>query len=234
MNELRIYVPDDWRDITVGQFREYRKQLLAGNWTETQIKVMACSIFCREPVHVIQSLSIKSLNDVFVRIMELIERPAIGDLESIISLKGVKYGFHPSLNEMSTGEWADLDSFISDADDIWEIMPEILSILYRPITRLKRWKFIGLVPRRFVRYSIEDYSPKHVESCDVFNEMDMVTANSVSVFFWNIAGAFLLNSQKSIQDRMNRMNKTIEKTSEKLILEHGVGLMESKPYHNLN
>lgn len=103
---------------------------------------------------------------------------------------------------MSTGEWADLDTIMDDADDIWAVMADVMAILYRPIVKIKRWEWRGMMPRRTFKYTIEEYNTKHIEAAESMAEMDMVTANAVAVFFYRIATKFQMITQKSIQEKL--------------------------------
>jgi len=44
-------------------------------------------------------------------------------------MKGVEYGFIPNLDEISLGEYIDLDTYLGD----WENMHRAMAVLYRPI-----------------------------------------------------------------------------------------------------
>ena len=48
--------------------------------------------------------------------------------------KTVKFGFMPKLDDISLGEFIDLDKYISD----WQQMHKALSVLYRPVVFEKR------------------------------------------------------------------------------------------------
>jgi hypothetical protein len=92
-----------------------------------------------------------------------------------IEFNGVKYGFIPNLDEMSLGEYIDLDNYFHD----WDTMDKSMSVLYRPITYSKGGKYL-----------IEDY-----KGTDNFMEMRNLPLNVVmgaKVFFYHI-GIELLN-----------------------------------------
>jgi hypothetical protein len=56
-------------------------------------------------------------------------------LKRIIEINGVEYGFHPDLDSLSLGEYADIEQFIKNGID--SSLPELMSVLYRPI-KLKK------------------------------------------------------------------------------------------------
>ena len=48
-------------------------------------------------------------------------------LKRIIEIEGVRYGFHPDLDSITLGEYADIESMIKN--DIEKNMPEVCAIL---------------------------------------------------------------------------------------------------------
>ena len=56
-------------------------------------------------------------------------------LKRIIEINGVEYGFHPDLDSISLGEYADIEQFIKNGID--SSLPELMAVLYRPI-KLKK------------------------------------------------------------------------------------------------
>ena len=56
-------------------------------------------------------------------------------LKKIIKIDGVEYGFHPDLDSITLGEYADLEHYIKLG--IEKHLPEIMAVLYRPIKEKK-------------------------------------------------------------------------------------------------
>ena len=57
-------------------------------------------------------------------------------------LNNINYGFHPQLDDLTLGEYIDLDTFIGD----WENIEKAMSVLYRPVVNKIKDK-----------YTIEEY-----------------------------------------------------------------------------
>ena len=51
------------------------------------------------------------------------------DLQRVIRVRGIRYGFIPNLDEMTFGEYVDLDTYLTS----WDNMHKAMSVLYRPI-----------------------------------------------------------------------------------------------------
>jgi hypothetical protein len=197
--EVKINVPDSLADITVGQYQEWAK-LIEGDWSPIREKIITAAIFCKQDIDTIESISISDLNKIYKHLSKVIEGAFSNELKPIIKIGGKSYGFHPRLNEMTTGEWADLEEELQEQGDLFKAMPQILAILYRPIVKVKWWK-------RKKTYEIEKYSPRHIENADKMKEVDMETASGMALFFWTLGEQSSENFIQSMEaDLKNRMN----------------------------
>ena len=50
----------------------------------------------------------------------------------------VEYGFHPELDDLTLGEYIDLDTFIGD----WKNIEKAMSVLYRPVISKLKGKYL--------------------------------------------------------------------------------------------
>ena len=60
---------------------------------------------------------------------------SITKLKRIIEINGIEYGFHPDLDSISLGEYADIEQFIKNG--IEKNLPELMAVLYRPVKEKK-------------------------------------------------------------------------------------------------
>jgi len=150
----------------------------------------------------------QDLNYAVGKITELFKK--IPDLVTKFTLNGIEFGFIPNLNDMSSGEYMDLDGYIID----WEDSHKSLAVLYRPIKQKSGNKYL-----------IEDY-----EGSDKYSElmldapMDVVLSSKV--FFWTLGRELLKSTMDSLAEskQMSIVNKhNLEKD--------GVGILQSMPYH---
>lgn len=98
---------------------------------------------------------------------------------------GVEYGFIPSLEDITTGEFIDLDDYIKDGEQL----NRIASILYRPIT-----SSIGKL------YTIETYEGTDKYK-DIMNKVDYRIVQGALVFFWNLTNSLLNHSSTYIKNQ---------------------------------
>ena len=105
--------------------------------------------------------------------------------------KGVEYGFIPELDDMSFGEYMDLDTFIGDNDNLHRAV----NVLFRPIEH-----------KRGHRYKIKDYDPDTSEEAKEF-PLDVVLG--AIVFFYNLG-----------KDLSMVMLNSLDKKNEKALAQH--------------
>ena len=98
------------------------------------------SIFCNLKMEKVMLLKLKDSEEIISMLTNLFE--STPNLVKSFKLNGTEYGFLPELDEMSLGEYIDVDTYIGD----WDNIEKAMNVLYRPIlTRLKD------------KYSVEDY-----------------------------------------------------------------------------
>ena len=107
--------------------------------------------------------SVRAIVDILVDLLQSkpdhVERFKIGETE---------FGFIPDLDDMSLGEYIDLDNNASQ----WQNMHVAMNVLYRPIKTSKLGK-----------YNIEDYNVKNPEA---MKDMPLGAAIGSLFFFYNL------------------------------------------------
>lgn len=106
------------------------------------------------------------------------------ELVKTFTLNGIEFGFIPNLNNITTGEFIDLEHY----NLIPENYHKIMSILYRPI--INKYKDL---------YEIEPYMGTD-EFEDLLLESDVSIFNSAVVFFYNLSKDLLAASSIYIQN----------------------------------
>ena len=116
-----------------------------------------------------------SLSDVAVIMSKVGELQAKQDtkLKRIIEINGVEYGFHPDLDSISLGEYADIEQFIKNGID--SSLPELMAVLYRPI-KLKKNDI----------YIIEPYDGDIRLRAEEMKQMSAEQVQSALVFFYTL------------------------------------------------
>jgi hypothetical protein len=163
--QIEINVPTSLNEITLEQYQRYLKateETPDGSLLDAKI----IEIFCGIPVsesYKLKMSSVQSIVDILVDMLN--EKPTHINR---FSLDGVQYGFIPDLDEMSLGEYVDLDGNASD----WQKMHVAMNVLYRPIKIKKGTK-----------YSIQEYT---AEDPDKMKDMPLGVAIGSLFFFYNL------------------------------------------------
>ena len=121
-----INVPTNQSEITLKQYQKF-VSIAKNNDNDNFIRSKMIEIFCGVPL--IDAYKMK-LNSVFA-VTDILEDvlSAKPKLVNRFVLNGVEYGLIPDFNEMSLGEYIDLDNNVSDFQNIQVAM----NVLYRPI-----------------------------------------------------------------------------------------------------
>jgi hypothetical protein len=176
--EVNLRIPTSLNEITLGQYQEFVKleQELKDS-TNVSIQLKMIEIFCSVPEAVVRSMKATDIAEICEIINTMFDTDS--QLISKFTLKDVDYGFIPELDNMSFGEYMDLDTFIGDNDNLHRA----LNVLFRPI-KLNKGS----------RYIIEDYEPNDSEVAKDF-PLDVVLG--AIVFFYTLGkdlSTVMLNS----------------------------------------
>ena len=163
--KLNIKIPSSLKEITLRQYKRYLK-LQETVKEERFLNAKMIEIFCNVKLQDVMLLKLNDSNEIISMLSELFEKKP--SLVSKFKLNGLEYGFQPQLDDLTLGEYIDLDTYIGD----WENMEKAMNVLYRPvIVKLKE------------KYSIEEYN---TETSDQLLDMPMDAAMSSIFFLWNL------------------------------------------------
>ena len=163
--KIEINVPTSLNEITLGQYQKYLK-IAENNPDGNFLDAKMIEIFCGIPLsdsYKIKMSSVRAIVDILVNLLE--SKPTHVER---FEMNGVQYGFIPDLDEMSLGEYIDLDNNASQ----WDNMHVAMNVLYRPIKTSKLGK-----------YNIEDYNVKNPEA---MKDMPLGAAIGSLFFFYNL------------------------------------------------
>lgn len=125
--QLKIVIPESLDEVTLG---DYQKWAEVASESEGSLFMLhkTVEIFCNIPLLLVNKMSKKQLDVVANDILKTLQQPR-KELVKRFKMNGVDYGFIPRLEDISAGEWIDLESYLKD----WKHLDKALSILYRPI-----------------------------------------------------------------------------------------------------
>jgi len=182
-----IIVPTSLKDVKLHQMLAY--QGLKDDMDDTQRQLEAVSIFCELTMTEVMAMPFDILQKAVERItLMLTESP---EFTPRFKMGNVEYGFIPNIDDMSVGEFIDIETYSKETHDMWKVM----SVLYRPVTH----------SGQNGRYEVAPYSANLVTA---FKDLDCNTTFGAMVFFWNL-GIDLLNSiQKYLEGPKGQQMKT--------------------------
>ena len=179
---FEILIPTDWSEVTIKQYTDYIQSTSEDDTDEENISKILL-YFCGVNSDMVKYFKVSDLQRISKSMKKLIAKPINCDIIHKIKIDGVKYGFHPNLDEMTMGEFIDLDTHAKNNN-----MSKMMNVLYRPITK-----------EDGNRYDIESYSfLKHGENYIKFESLSINIANAIAVFFWTLGKELLLNFQTSL------------------------------------
>lgn len=188
-----IDVPDSLSDIKLRQYQKFVKETKDNEDTDfIQNKII--EIFCNvraSDVKKIKYTDIKKISDRINKLFE--EKPA---LVRNFNLYGVNYYFIPNLDEISLGEYIDIDTYISEWDNIHIAM----NVLYRPLKQKLKEKYL-----------IEDYNENNNT---VLQDMPLDAVMS-SIFFFYHLGNDLLKVIVNYLQNNQEIQQALDQTSVK-------------------
>ena len=187
--KLEVNVPSKLSEIPLHKYQKFLK-IVDKNIDDPNadrfVAMKMLEIFCDIPAKYIYDYKIKDITkvtDVLTKMFE--ERP---QLVKTFKIGDTEFGFIPNLEEMTFGEYIDLDTYIGD----WDNIQKAMGVLYRPITaKIKD------------RYQIQKYQGDNYEDAMLNTPMDAVLSSVV--FFYDLG----IDLRNGIMDYLTEPEKEV-------------------------
>jgi hypothetical protein len=205
---MKLIVPSSLEEISLSKYQRYLKEFeysKSQKSQETYLGLKMIEIFCEVTEDQAKQIDSDSANKVIKILVDLlsVEQP----LTESFKLGGIEFGWIPKLDNLSFGEFLDLNNNI----DNWEEMVTAMGVLYRPVTgRAKDGKYL-----------IEKYEGDKYH--EILKEMPLNVVLGATVFFWNLGLDLVTSTLCSLEEEMNKMS-TRQKAS---FQKNGDGLLHS-------
>jgi len=193
-----------WEDVTLEKWLKLIDFHKGTKSKEAQETIAALSNI---PKDLINQLELKDVAVIMSKLSEL-QAKQDSSLKRVIEIEGKRYGYHPRLDEITLGEYADLETMIKN--DIEKNMPEVMAILYRPI-----------VEENNDVYTIEAYDGNISIRAEEMKKMSAEQVQSALVFFYHFATLLLLTLESSLTEVLKEMKMQLPQN---LLQKSGVGL----------
>jgi hypothetical protein len=173
--QLQITVPTSLNEITLDQYQRF-VSIMENNPESDFVQQKMIEIFCNVPLKLVPTIPLKEVNEIIALLNEMFN--AEYKLKPIFKLGNTNFGFIPNLDEISLGEFSDLDNYFGK----WDKMHNAMAVLYRPVVEKYKDK-----------YNIEDYNGS-ITYCDVMKHMPMDVVMGAMVFFYNLSSELMISS----------------------------------------
>lgn len=204
--KLEINIPTELKEIKLAQYQAFLK-IAKNNEDEEFLNQKMVQTFCNIDLKEVAEIRFKDVLEITESLIKMFNTKEHKFINRF-KLGGVEFGFIPELEDMSFGEYTDLDTYIGD----WDNMHKAMAVLYRPITKK------GLNNT----YEIEKYNGSITYS-DVMKHAPLDIVFGANVFFYNLGNELLKSTMNYLEN-----NKAMQTILQQHNLENdGVGSVQS-------
>jgi|TARA_Y100000289_G_C3909481_1_gene143788 hypothetical protein len=185
---VKISVPNDLSEIKLWQYQKFL-EIQKQNSDENFLASKMIEIFCGIELKEAYKMKAKDVHRITGILADMFEQKPV--LINRFYLNNIEYGFIPNLDDMTLGEYVDLDTYLPK----WEEIEKAMAVLYRPITKTYKGK-----------YQIEDYT---AEGQDAYKDMPMSIVFGAMFFFYRLGidlskiMTFYLEQNKDIHSQLS-------------------------------
>ena len=201
--DIKIQVPTDLSEIPLYQYQEFHKVLDVNkdaDYSDLFIQEKMLQIFCGMPLSnaiKYRKSEVDQVTDIIAKTLE--QKP---NLVQSFQIGDTTFGFIPKLEDITFGEYIDLDNNIGDVKNLHKAM----AVLYRPIKQKIKEKYL-----------IEEYKGDNYHEAMIHTPMDAVVSSML--FFWNLGIELSKVMIASLQEEFKE-----DLTQEQISVLSGVGI----------
>ena len=164
---------DSWSEVSLST---WLKLIDFEQGTKTEEATKTIEALSDIPKRLVQELALSDVVAIMSKVGEL-QAKQDTKLKNLIEINGIEYGFHPDLDSITLGEYADIEQFIKEGID--SSLPELMAVLYRPIKEKKN----GI-------YIIEAYDGNIRMRAEEMKQMSAEQVQSALMFFFALGRVF--------------------------------------------
>lgn len=214
MDKLQLTIPNDLGDISLRQYQKYLK--IYDKWDkedEDYMKAKMLQVFCSMSPEDVFKIPLSGYDSTIAHLIELLNTEP--KLRHKFTMTGknsdgfdteVEFGFIPKLDDMSFGEYIDLENYYGD----WDNMHKAMSVLYRPIAHSKK-----------EYYRIDEYEGTSRYS-DVMLDMPLDAVLGAVGFFLRLGQKLPVYMMDYLQESLQK--EEVPRQLKQTLEESGVGI----------
>ncbi len=203
--QVDILVPSSLSEITLEQYQKFERINTEENQDTNFLMHKMVEVFCNLDLNDVAKIRFNYVKSILNDLNGLFDTK--DELIPTFTLNGVEYGFIPALDDMTLGEYIDLDENFSS----WETMHKAMAVLYRPITMKSKDK-----------YQVEEY--KGADLAETMKQMPLDVVMSAMVFFYRLNNELL---QTTLNYLSQEFPKQMTMEQRQTLAENGVGIKAS-------
>jgi hypothetical protein len=203
--KIDINIPETLNEITLNQYQKFEK-LVKDNDASEFVNQKTIEIFCDIQLKEVARIRLADTEELLNHLNNLLSQKP--KLIPTFKMGTVEFGFIPKLEDMTSGEYIDLEAYLSDTQTLHKAM----AILYRPITS----KVKGM-------YTIEEY-----ESSEKYSEylkyMPLDVVLGCMLFFSTLHNDCVKGLMDYIQNEVEH-----SEIAKQILEKNGVGISQFMP-----
>ena len=193
-------LPTSWDEVSVAQYSKLMLAIEKEGTTEIELMIKSLEALVGIDGGILTKVPIKMLREAYKQLGELTSNMPSNELSRVVEIDGIEYGIIPDFNELTLGEFVDLDNYLQDN---YNNLNKIFAVLYRPV-----------IERDGNNYNIEPYSLKNIsDRRELFNNrLSIDTVYGALVFFCSIGSKHIESTLYSLEEE--KMSQIIIKSSQ--------------------
>jgi hypothetical protein len=206
--KTEIVIPTSLSEIPLKSYQEFMKVVEKSN-DEEFIGQKTIEIFCGLKMKDVVKVKWSDVKSLTLHLNEIFK--AKPKFQATFKIQDTEFGFIPNLEDMSFGEYIDLESNISSVETFHKAM----AVMYRPITKKVK-----------DRYEIFEYKGTD-EFSDVMKYAPLNVVLGATVFFSTLGSDLVQHTLTSLEKEIQKNPKIMTLAKERNLIKDGDGTIQS-------
>ena len=203
--KLELTIPTKVSEIPLKHYQDFQKVAQGSNDDEFIAQKMI-EIFCGIELKEVVKIKLTDVNNMVDHFAKLFQEKH--ELKTTFKIKDIEFGFIPNLEEISFGEYIDLENHLQDVQNFHKAM----AVMYRPITRKVKDK-----------YEIEEYNGTATWA-ELMRFTPLDVALGAMLFFYHLGSELLTALAHYLEKEVQTLTNTPSKDSS---VNNGDGIIAS-------